>query len=908
MRLDLAGGIFAGGERGPAVAPYDVEQSRLLRAVSYSDPELSMPPRGKLSDEEIDVLRRWVERGAPAPVDREAIARESAESFDLEARLSHWAFQPVEDPELPDVAHAAWPAVELDHFVLAAVEEAGFEPAPPADRAAQLRRLSFDLIGLPPTPEELEVFLADERGDAWERQVDRLLASPHFGERWGRHWLDLVRYAETRGHEFDYPLPNAWQYRDYVVRALNADVPYDRLVREHVAGDLLAEPRPNPEGGWNEAPLGTGFWFFHEEVHSPVDTRADETDRTANKLDVLSRAFLGLTVACARCHDHKFDAISTRDYYALAGFPESSHYRQLRFETDETNRAVAEELEAQRRERRRRAAREVAASLEVELDDVERYLLATRDASHPAAVLGAPSRPGPGNDLLLWDFEDGTWDGWTVSGTAFGASPVVAAEQPDYQGDLGQRGERLALSFHTRNGEDVSAADGHTGELLSDPFELERDRLHFLIGGGPHPGETCVQVLVDGEVVAEAVGPEANRTRHHELDLSQWRGRTARLRVRDTASGSWGQISIDHVVLSDRGGAGVLDVELRPGELAAREHRVASAAHAWGLDAERLAAWYDEVLAARADRGHPLHLWSATACDGSPDGPLTKSWLRARAKAGSRLARDTDRLRGVRVVVDFGTDNWIQDGSAFRRGRRGEPILGRGGRLLDGIRTIGAAVADPLWAELELAPGVEREPGELTWEQPGRTLHSPQFEVESGELWYLVRGRGNVFAGIDSHRMVAGPLHGVVLLEFDTRGEWRWVRHDLTDYVGHVAHVEVTPRGALSARAGAHRRVARRAAVARRADRRRRGPDRDRRGRRAAVGAGRRRGRGGARRALPRARASARRDRELGRPGDSTTGSCACSRSRRRRRTPPGAHGSATPRRACDEARGPRRR
>ena len=155
--------------------------------------------------------------------------------------------------------------------------------------------------------------------------VDRLLASPHFGERWARHWLDLVRYAETLGHEFDYPLTDAWRYRDYVIRALNADVPYDQFLREHIAGDLLSPPRLHPTEGYNESVIATAFWYLGEAVHAPVDSRADYATRIDNQIDVVSKTFLGLTVACARCHDHKFDAISTKDYYALAGYMTSSH-------------------------------------------------------------------------------------------------------------------------------------------------------------------------------------------------------------------------------------------------------------------------------------------------------------------------------------------------------------------------------------------------------------------------------------------------------------------------------------------------------------------------------------------------------------------------------------------------------
>ncbi|MGH7194473.1 MAG: DUF1549 domain-containing protein, partial [Candidatus Saccharimonadales bacterium] len=217
--------------------------------------------------------------------------------------------------------------------------------------------------------------------ETFARAVDRLLASPHFGERWGRHWLDLVRYAESRGHEFDYEMPNAWQYRDYVIRAFNADVPYDQFVTEHVAGDLLESPRRN--AGANESMLGTGFWFLGEEVHSPIDVEADELDRTDNKLDVFSKTFLALTVACARCHDHKFDAISTSDYYALSGFLLSSGYRQAAYDALDRQRHIAGELAELRATQGPAVVGQVLTAMRPMLERTASLLLAARD------VLGA---------------------------------------------------------------------------------------------------------------------------------------------------------------------------------------------------------------------------------------------------------------------------------------------------------------------------------------------------------------------------------------------------------------------------------------------------------------------------------------------------------------------------------------
>ncbi len=197
-------------------------------------------------------------------------------------------------------------------------------PAPPADRRTLIRRVTFDLIGLPPTPQEVSAFVADKAPNAYARVVDRLLASPHYGERWARHWLDLARYAETDGHEFDLEKPGAYQYRDYVIRAFNADVNYKQFAMEQLAGDLLTNPRLNPKDRYNESILGTGFYWLGSGTHSPVDTMDDQADHMDNEIDVLSKTFLGIGVACARCHDHKFDAVSQKDYYGLFGILRST--------------------------------------------------------------------------------------------------------------------------------------------------------------------------------------------------------------------------------------------------------------------------------------------------------------------------------------------------------------------------------------------------------------------------------------------------------------------------------------------------------------------------------------------------------------------------------------------------------
>ena len=327
LLLDSRIGWQTGGDSGPAVVSGKVEESLIIHAVRYEEDLVSaMPPKSKLADKDIKLLEQWIEMGAPDPREPSADASASlVEKFDLQKRYNeHWSWRPIQNPEPPTAQNSEWPLVDIDRFVLAKLEAQDIKPAAPADREIWIRRVYFDLIGLPPTVEQIDAFLADKSDDAHATVVDQLLDSPHFGEKWARHWMDLVRYAETYGHEFDYPIVHAHHYRDYLIRALNADVPYDQFVREHIAGDLMNEPRRHPTQNYNESIIGTGFWYFHEATHAPTDVLTNEADITDNQLDVFGKAFLGLTVACARCHDHKFDAISTADYYALSAYLQSS--------------------------------------------------------------------------------------------------------------------------------------------------------------------------------------------------------------------------------------------------------------------------------------------------------------------------------------------------------------------------------------------------------------------------------------------------------------------------------------------------------------------------------------------------------------------------------------------------------
>jgi len=322
LDLTSAAGFLSGSTTGALVDLDEPDASRLLRAVSYEEP-IKMPPSGRLSAEEIASLELWVRAGAPWPgssatASRTTSAEARSEGFTDEER-DHWAFQPLSDASPPD-AGVGWARNDIDRFIAAKLDESGLTPAPAADRLSLLRRVTYDLTGLAPTEDEVLAFVADDTADAYEQVVERLLASKHYGERWGRHWLDVARYADSTGNDEDHRYPYAWRYRDYVISAFNEDLPYDQFVREQIAGDLLPSTDPTDAPGVNRRGIvATGFLAVGPKALAQQDKKKMLYDVYDEQLDVVSKAFLGLTVTCARCHDHKFDPIPTRDYYSMVG-------------------------------------------------------------------------------------------------------------------------------------------------------------------------------------------------------------------------------------------------------------------------------------------------------------------------------------------------------------------------------------------------------------------------------------------------------------------------------------------------------------------------------------------------------------------------------------------------------------
>jgi hypothetical protein len=350
LLLDSLEAMRKGGASGqPAIVPGDPEKSLLIRAIRYTDPKLQMPFGSKLPERVIKDFEEWVKMGAPAPRDDATVAV-NRPAYNFDEAKKFWSFQPIRDHQPPQVKDKSWVRTPIDQFILARLEEKKLKPVGDADRRTLIRRATFDLTGLPPTPEEIEKFLNDKSPNAFEKVVDRLLTSPAYGEKWGRHWLDLVRYADTAGDNSDYPVPAAYRYRNYVIDSFNKDKPYDQFIREQIAGDILASHRspevngklPNDddddedddaaakgskadmlEKSRQEKIIATGYLAMSRRFGS----RNKEMNLTIDDtIDNLGKTFLGLSTSCARCHDHKFDPIPQRDYYALYGIFNSIRY------------------------------------------------------------------------------------------------------------------------------------------------------------------------------------------------------------------------------------------------------------------------------------------------------------------------------------------------------------------------------------------------------------------------------------------------------------------------------------------------------------------------------------------------------------------------------------------------------
>lgn len=679
----------------------------------------------------------------------------------------HWCWQPIAAALPPEVGDAAWPWIDADRFVLARLEAAGLTPSGDADARTWLRRVTFDLTGLPPTPEQLAEFEQDPSPAARARAVDRLLASPHFGEQWGRHWLDLVRYAESLGHEFDFSIPDAWRYRDYVVRALNGDVPFDRFAVEHIAGDLLpaSERRMDTATGADESVQATAFWWLGEQTHSPVDARQHTADRVDNQLDVFSKAFLGVTVACARCHDHKFDAISQADYYALSGYLKSSRFShqllhrtpeaklpELAFDNGLLARRTLDALRAQVPHARRvltaaltgRDDPKANAAAVAKLREVIAGESLPRDPRHPlhAALLlegegtvGDRWRHGWGNRSVgpagepVAGSDGGAFSGWWHTGEAFAEVTGAAPWWDDRD-----RRPRVTLGRAHHSG---ARGTRLSGAFQSPEFEIGKRYLHVLAAGR----HARINLIVEGfHVLRNPIYGTAKawvddpRPRWYTIDCDLWQEHMAHLEAADYQAhdlgdpyrpggyGKDGWITVYDVVAStERTSPGL---PIHPVDELLGDRRVRDAeglADALGDALERTLAHASDGLA-----GWELVdvLWSAGALGDSGRPSLPEAVLGHR-----RQWQDVVASLPPQETVPGIADGSGMDEHLFLRGdcnQRGEPVPRRFLSVLGGEAEAGRQGS----GRLELARRVVAGDNPLT------------ARVAVNRIWHHLFGRG----------------------------------------------------------------------------------------------------------------------------------------------------------------------
>lgn len=485
LRVDFRQGLLDGGDSGPAIVAGQPAKSLLLEALDYES--LQMPPAGKLADDVIADFERWIAEGAVDPRQRPPSVEEAnaaAWQAKLADRRQWWSLQPPTDGSPPEAIASDWPVDPVDRFIAANQSQAAIMPASPADAQTLLRRLSFVLTGLPPQPEQVAAFeakFAVNSGAAVITLVDQLLASPHFGERFARHWMDVVRYTDTYGYEWDNPAKGSWEYRDYLIRAFNDDIGFDQLIREQIAGDLLADPRIDPTNGVNESLVGPMFYHMGEHRHgTSLDFNGIHQEMIDNKIDAFSKAFLGMTVACARCHDHKLDAISQADYYALAGVFMSPRWTPRDISTPTTDADAIAELKHLRNQIRHQVSKHWTAHIDspmFQADSLRQW--ATQNRSQFAATAMADIAY-PLSQLL----EDTAWfESRNVVASATAQSTEMIVE-PD--------GALLATG-------DVPETDTYTVQFVTGPGtanQLQLEALtHASLGGeGPEregPGRTA---------------------------------------------------------------------------------------------------------------------------------------------------------------------------------------------------------------------------------------------------------------------------------------------------------------------------------------------------------------------------------------------------------------------------------
>lgn len=606
LRVDSRDRLLAGGESGPAIVPGNPQDSLLLRAIQRQADVSAMPPEQDkaLRPDQVADFTTWIQAGAVWP----------AKSAKF-AATKHWAFEPVRDAALPEVHDRAWGRTSVDAFIRARQEAAGVRPAPPADKRTLIRRATFDLTGLPPTPREVDAFLQDASPTAFQTVVERLLASPAYGERWGRHWLDVVRYADTAGETADYPVPLAWRYRNYVIDAFNADKPYDEFLREQIAGDVLAMQGPTDR--YAERVTATGYLAISRRFGFDSENYHHLTIQ--DTIDTLGQSVLGLSLGCARCHDHKFDAVSMRDYYGLYGIFDSSRYA---FPGSE-----------QKQKMRSMAALEPPGQAHAKWQQFETQVAAV------AARLDQKSRSGAGVVLRPLSDIDGDFE---LQAAAAGGSNGVLVPPWVYEG-------KIAVTATAQSPLKNLHPSGKVG--VSVPAGTQPYRMRQSI----HPGrtaQTCDRLRVNLDFRVTADPQHKGR---HRFALGEWGAGAAvevfiasdavSLRVGDTVetigavkSGEWHNLQLN-LDLKGRKVSGTVGV---PGSIAAFSDKPLLAS--WGGVVDSLE--FDSPAA--ADLALPALEFDNLAVQEAPIAPLSAE------PAGGQKDRDTDRAALTKQLQALG--------------------------------------------------------------------------------------------------------------------------------------------------------------------------------------------------------------------------------------------------------------
>ena len=672
LALDHREALLAGGDSGPAIVPGNPSASLLLQAIRHESDDLAMPKAGaKLEPGVIADFEHWIRLGAPDPRDTSPSDAQVAADTDWDAvlrrRKNWWSLQPIVRPDLGRLPAGTHP---VDALLANKRRDAGLTRAQPADRVTLIRRLSFALRGLPPAPEEVAAFVADPRRHAYAALVDSLLASPRYGERWARHWMDWVRYADSHGSEGDAPIPNAWRYRDYLIRALNTDVPYDQLVREHLAGDLLPQPRLNPALGLNESALGTAQLRMVLHGFAPTDALEELVRFTDDQINVVSKTFLGLTVSCARCHHHKFDPISQQDFSSWYGIFTSTSPAQITVDApDPAEPRVRAEIAATKSALRRALApawSEDASNLPARLATpspaLGKLIAGAKDPSgilHPWFAAAAPSAtPGAvAGVLTAWRTRrteaaaapgatyPKRWDMTRAEDFAAWRRDGAGATAPSRAGEfaVAAEGERVVTGIYPAGAYSHLVSTKDRAVLLSPRFDLDGkyDLWLRLAGEGGAYARFVVQNYPrEGSVypVLKIIGAQRQ---WQKLALEYWEGDRIHVEVTTAA---------DQPVLADpkaiRSWFGISDVVVTPAG-------APPPVDGWEFAAPILAALADRPVNQPAELAATYAAAAATCVAAWAEGRATDaqaSFLDQLLKAGL-LRNELDALPAVRPLV-----------------------------------------------------------------------------------------------------------------------------------------------------------------------------------------------------------------------------------------------------------------